>query len=62
MSLRVLSIVFGLLGFVLLIGGIALVNVPAALCVAGVLLMMYARLIDRASAALEHRGNIKGKG
>jgi len=41
----------GLLGFGLLIGGIALVHVPAALIVAGLLLLAWAYIADKAVAA-----------
>ena len=42
--------VAGLLGFALLVAGVALVSVPAGLIVAGVLLLFWAFLADRAAA------------
>tara|TARA_R110001592_G_scaffold65634_3_gene201221 strand:+ start:2371 stop:2559 length:189 start_codon:yes stop_codon:yes gene_type:complete len=42
----------GLLGFGLLVGGVALINVPAAMIVAGLGLLGWARLADQASARL----------
>lgn len=42
--------VAGVLGFALLIAGVALVSVPAGLIVAGVLLLFWAYLADRAAA------------
>lgn len=52
MNLRTLSWLFGLVGFVVLIVGVALIYVPAAYIVAGLALLGYARLLDRAAAAL----------
>ncbi|MGY8589384.1 hypothetical protein QRO08_16685 [Paracidovorax citrulli] len=52
MNLRTLSWLFGLVGFVVLIVGVALIHVPAACIVAGLALLAYARLLDRAAAAL----------
>lgn len=49
--LQWLSLVCGLLGFALLVAGLALYSVPVALGVAGVLLMAYAWRIDKAVAA-----------
>ncbi|PVX86470.1 hypothetical protein [Paraburkholderia unamae] len=48
----VASWVAGLFGFALLIAGVALVSVPAALIVAGVLLLFWAYLADRAAARI----------
>lgn len=42
----------GLLGFGLLVGGVALINVPAAMIVAGLGLLGWARLADQAAARL----------
>lgn len=44
--------VAGMLGFALLVAGVALVSVPAALIVAGVLLLFWAYLADRAAARI----------
>lgn len=52
MRLRYLSFVFGVLGFALLVVGLGLWSVPAALCVAGVGLMLYSWLLDKAAAAM----------
>lgn len=54
-SLMYLSIVAGLLGFCLVVAGIALISVPAALIVAGSMLIGYAFLADRAAAAAAAR-------
>lgn len=53
--LTLLSIVAGLLGFGLVVAGIALVSVPSALIVAGCMLLGYAFLADRAAAAAAAR-------
>ncbi len=50
--LLIASWLAGLAGFGLLVAGVALVNLPAALIVAGGLLMGWARLADRAAAQL----------
>ncbi|GAB5100506.1 hypothetical protein YK56LOC_62230 [Caballeronia sp. HLA56] len=44
--------VAGLLGFSLLVTGIALISVPAGMIAAGVLLLVWAFLADRAAARL----------
>jgi hypothetical protein len=44
--------VAGLIGFALLVAGVALVSVPAGLIVAGVFLLFWAFLADRASARI----------
>lgn len=59
-SLMYLSIVAGLLGFCLVVAGIALISVPAALIVAGSLLIGYAFLADRAAAAAAARSSETG--
>ncbi len=51
MKLDILSWLAGLLGFGLLVAGVAMIHIPAALMVAGVSLLAWARLADRASAA-----------
>lgn len=48
--LELLSWLAGLLGFGLLVSGVALLNVPAAFIVAGFGLIFWAYLADRASA------------
>lgn len=53
MKLIILSWLAGLLGFALLVGGVAMVHVPAACVVAGVGLMAWSRLADRAAAAMK---------
>ncbi|MCS3467405.1 hypothetical protein M2401_001126 [Pseudomonas sp. JUb42] len=45
----------GALGFGLLIGGVALIHVPTACITAGICLLGWAFLADRASARLQHR-------
>jgi len=42
----------GLLGFGLLVAGVVLISVPAGLIVAGVLLLLWAYLADRAAAGI----------
>ena len=49
--LLVLSILAGLIGFGLLIAGIAMLNVPAAFVVAGTGLLVWAWRADKAYAA-----------
>ncbi|WP_367842120.1 hypothetical protein [Paraburkholderia sp. DGU8] len=44
--------IVGLLGFALLVAGVALISVPAGLIVAGVLLLCWAYLADRAAARI----------
>ena len=61
MSLKTLSLVMGLLGFVLLVAGIGLLSVPIAIMVAGVLMLAYAVLADRAAAELARRQPDKPK-
>lgn len=51
MKLVILSWLSGLLGFGLLVGGVAMVHVPTACVVAGVGLMAWSWLADRAAAA-----------
>lgn len=62
MNLVILSLVLGLLGFALLVAGVALVHVPTALIVAGIALLAYAYLVDRAAAAKASAAGEKGKG
>ena len=56
MKLVIVSWLAGLLGFCLLIGGVAMVHVPAACVVAGVGLMAWSWLADRAAAAMKPKG------
>ena len=56
MKLVVLSWLSGLLGFALLVAGVALMHVPAALVVAGTGLLAWARLADKAHAASKAKG------
>jgi len=58
MTLRYLSFCFGVSGFALLVGGLSMWSIPAALCVAGVALLLYAWLLDKAAAALIAKGDI----
>lgn len=51
MKLVVLSWLTGLLGFALLVAGVALIHIPAAFIVAGTGLLAWARLADKAHAA-----------
>ena len=55
MTLKTLSLVLGLVGFALLLAGIGLLSVPIALMVAGVLMLAYAALVDRAAAEQARR-------
>ena len=50
MKLVILSWLAGLLGFGLLVAGVAMLHVPAAFIVAGVGLLAWARLADKAAA------------
>lgn len=56
MKLMVLSWLAGLFGFGLLVAGVALLNVPAAFIVAGLGLLGWSYLVDRASAQLQAKG------
>lgn len=56
MKLLVLAWLAGLLGFGSLVTGVALIHLPSALIVAGLGLMAWARLADRAAAALKSKG------
>lgn len=51
-KLEVLSWFVGMLGFALVVTGVALFSVPLGCIVAGVLLLAYARLVDKAAAAM----------
>ncbi len=50
--LEVLAWVAGLFGFGLLVAGVALISVPVALIVAGVMLMAWSWLADKAAAGV----------
>lgn len=54
------SVALALLGFALLVAGLALWSVPVAMVVAGVLLMAYAVLLDRVHAVLKRTQSAKG--
>lgn len=56
MRLDILSWVAGLLGFALLVAGMWQIYQPAAFIVAGVGLLVWAKLADQASGALERGG------
>lgn len=60
MKLSILSWVVGLLGFGLLICGTALFSGPIACIVAGIGLMAWSYLADRASAALRAKPKPQG--
>lgn len=60
MKLGVLSWVAGLLGFGLLVTGVAMISRPAACIVAGIGLMGWSFLADRASAALKAKTKPSG--
>jgi hypothetical protein len=60
MKLSVLSWVAGLLGFGLLVYGVAMISAAAACIVAGVGLMSWSFLADRASAALKAKRKPQG--
>ncbi|AZC55425.1 hypothetical protein [Pseudomonas chlororaphis] len=55
MKLMILAWGSGLLGFALLVTGVAMIHIPAAFMVAGVGLIAWARLADRAAAALHSK-------
>lgn len=54
--LVILSWLAGLVGFGLLVAGVAQLNVPCAFIVAGLGLMGWARLADRAAATIQPKG------
>lgn len=54
-KLEVLSWFVGMLGFALVVTGVALFSVPLGCIVAGVLLLAYARLVDKAAAAMTQK-------
>jgi len=54
--LQIASWLAGLVGFALLVAGVAKLNVPAAYIVAGVGLLGWSLLADRAAAAMKSKG------
>lgn len=50
MKLQTLSWLAGLLGFGLLVSGVAVIHWPAAMILAGILLLFWAKLADQAAA------------
>lgn len=56
MKLLIASWLAGMLGFALLVAGVAQLNVPAAFIAAGVGLLYWALLADRAAAKLDNKG------
>lgn len=59
-SIGVAAWVAGLLGFSLLVAGVALISLPAGLIVAGVLLLLWAFLADVAAARAARAAQSKG--
>ena len=59
-SIGVAAWVAGLLGFALLVAGVALISLPAGLIVAGVLLLLWAFLADVAAARAVRAAQPKG--
>lgn len=55
MSYRILSAVCGLVGFGLVVAGIALMHIPSALCFAGLCLLGYGWLLDKVAAVVKRR-------
>ncbi|MBY0455250.1 MAG: hypothetical protein K2Q11_10280 [Burkholderiaceae bacterium] len=51
-KLEILSWIVGLLGFALVVTGVALFSIPLGCIIAGILLLAYARLADKAAAAM----------
>ncbi|AWY39429.1 hypothetical protein DKY63_05725 [Pseudomonas putida] len=60
MKLALLAWLAGLLGFGLLVAGVAMINAPAAYIVAGLGLLAWSFLADRASAALKAQSKPQG--
>lgn len=56
MKLVIASYLAGLLGFGLLVAGVAQLNVPAAFITAGAGLIYWSLLADRAAAKLDSKG------
>lgn len=55
MKLKFLSWLAGVLGFGLLVAGVAQLSIPAGFIVAGTALIAYGWLVDRASAAIQRK-------
>lgn len=53
---QILSWLSGLLGFGLVVAGVAQINVPAAFMVAGIGLIVWSLIADRAAAAIKTKG------
>lgn len=62
MKLVIVSWLAGLLGFGLLVGGVAMISAPVACIVAGLGLMSWSFLADRAAAALKTKTKPKPQG
>jgi hypothetical protein len=60
MKLAIVSWLAGLLGFGLLIGGVTLISVPAGCITAGVGLLGWSYLADRAGAAMKSKSKPQG--
>lgn len=60
MKLVILSWLAGLFGFGLLVGGVAMMHGPAACIVAGIGLMSWSLLADRAAAAMKAKSKPQG--
>jgi len=58
-SIGIAAWVAGLLGFALLVTGVALISLPIGLIVAGVLLLLWALLADMAAARVQRVGQPK---
>lgn len=59
-TIAIAAWVAGLVGFALLIGGIALIHVPAALMAAGLGLIGWAWLADKAAARMQLKRSPEG--
>ena len=59
-TIAIAAWVAGLLGFGLLVAGIALIHVPTALIAAGFGLMGWAWLADKAAARMPHKRSPEG--
>lgn len=60
MKLAIVAWLAGLLGFGLLVGGVLLINIPAGLIVAGLGLLAWSYLADRAAAAMKSQSKPQG--
>ncbi|MFG0631435.1 hypothetical protein [Pseudomonas sp. xss_2] len=59
-TIAIAAWIAGLVGFALLIGGIALIHVPAALMAAGLGLIGWAWLADKAAARMQLKRSPEG--